>query len=284
MHVPSAAARHAWSATSSAPTVDVVLSSGFLAFAAHSGFLQAVADRGLAVRGCMGTSAGALTGALFAAGYAPSELASVLAERPPLSYLAFNGEALYAGLFRLDGAIARLRELLPPTFEELPMRFACGVIDAQGRHVTVSSGPLPEAVAASMAIPCLFAAVDIPGRLVGGPYADGGKVDRVGLRPWRQLLDGDAGGRRSREGPVPTICHVIERSSPFSGDDDVAAAVASVGTQPPVLVVHSPKSGQSLLGLREFEPQFQAARQRAATTLDAAREELIGDTVASAAM
>ena len=263
--------RHAWTATSGVPTVDVVLSSGFLAFAAHSGFLQAVHDRGLSVRGCYGTSAGALTGALFSAGYAPSELAVVLSERPPLSYLAFNVEALYAGLFRLDGAIARLRQLLPATFEELPVRFACGVIDAQGRHVTVSSGPLPEAVAASMAIPCLFAAVDIPGRLVGGPYADGGKVDRVGLRPWRQLLESD--GHRGNPA-APTICHVIERSSPFSGDDDVAAAVRAVGTQPPVLVVRSPKSGQSLTGLREFEPQFETARQRAGAILDAAREEL----------
>jgi predicted acylesterase/phospholipase RssA len=35
----------------------------------------------------MGTSAGALTGALYAAGHAPDALAAVLSERTPLSYL-----------------------------------------------------------------------------------------------------------------------------------------------------------------------------------------------------
>ena len=261
-------------------SVDVVLSSGFLAFAAHSGFLQAVQDRGLRVNGVMGTSAGALTGALFAAGYAPADLASVLSERTPLSYLALNAESLHSGVFRLDRAIARLRELLPATFEELPIRFACGVIDVNGRHVTVSSGPLPEAVAASFAIPCLFAAVDIPGRLVGGPYADGGKVDRVGLRPWRQLLGGGrAGGGRSSA--VPTICHVIQRSSPFSGDDDVAAAARMVSAGAPVLVVHSPRSRQSLLGLTDFGTQFHDARLRATQVLDAGREELLGEALAA---
>lgn len=35
----------------------------------------------------MGTSAGALTGALYAAGYKPSDVASILSERTPLSYL-----------------------------------------------------------------------------------------------------------------------------------------------------------------------------------------------------
>ena len=146
--------------------------------------------------------------------------------------------------------------------------------------MTVSSGPLPEAVAASFAIPCLFAAVDIPGRLVGGPYADGGKVDRVGLRPWRQLLGGGrAGGGRSSA--VPTICHVIQRYSPFSGDDDVAAAARMVSAGAPVLVVHSPRSRQSLLGLTDFGTQFHDARLRATQVLDAGREELLGEALAA---
>jgi hypothetical protein len=41
-----------------------------------------------------------------------------------------------------------------------------GVVDSSGRHVVISSGPLPEAVAASAAIPFVFAAVDIPGKYV----------------------------------------------------------------------------------------------------------------------
>ena len=52
---------------------DIVLSSGFLAFAAHAGFLAAVEDVGIKVRGVMGTSSGAITGALYAAGYTPMQ-------------------------------------------------------------------------------------------------------------------------------------------------------------------------------------------------------------------
>jgi len=275
---------------------DLILSSGFLAyvprpraaalhhahpfpppphpphsFAAHSGFLAAVDEAGLAsaVRGVMGTSAGALAGALYSAGYAPEEMADVLSEKAPLSYLSLNSQALWTGMFRLDGAVERLRELLPATFEELPMRFAVGVIDARGRHVTLSSGALPEAVAASMAVPCLFRAVDIPGaRAHAGPYADGGKVDRVGLRPWRRLVAADVGA--SAQAVTPALCHVIERSSPFSGDDDVEAAAREAGPPHSVLLVRSPRSRQSLLQLTDFQPQFQAARARAALVLAAA--------------
>lgn len=82
---------------------DLVLSSGFLAFANHCGFLQAgasaagehspqpaavprapahsisplppaVEDVGLPINGIMGTSAGALIGSMYAAGYSPREV------------------------------------------------------------------------------------------------------------------------------------------------------------------------------------------------------------------
>jgi hypothetical protein len=180
-----------------------------------------------------------------------------------------NAEEPWGGVLRLDGAISRLRQLLPPTFADLPRKFACGVVDARtGRHITLSSGPLPEAVAASMAIPCLFRAVNVPGAPGGAHvrFADGGKADRVGLRPWRA-------GAFSPPGRA-TLCHVIARSSPFSGDDDVDAAAAAA---PPgaggVLLVRSPKSDQSLMGLSDFAPQFEAGRRRAAAALAAAAAE-----------
>ena len=47
--------------------MDLVLSSGFLAFARHAGFLRAVEQLELPVEGLCGTSSGALSGALWAA-------------------------------------------------------------------------------------------------------------------------------------------------------------------------------------------------------------------------
>lgn len=67
------------------------------------------------------------------------------------------------GVLTLDPVVERLRQLLPATFEELPVPLAVGVVDQSGKHILIRSGPLPEAVAASAAIPMIFSAVDIPG-------------------------------------------------------------------------------------------------------------------------
>lgn len=42
-----------------------------------------------------------------------------------------------------------------------------GVVTAEGEHLLIDSGPLPEAVAASAAIPIIFQAVDVPGKWTG---------------------------------------------------------------------------------------------------------------------
>jgi predicted acylesterase/phospholipase RssA len=39
-----------------------------------------------------------------------------------------------------------------------------GVVTADGEHKLIDSGPLPEAVAASAAIPVIFESVEIPGK------------------------------------------------------------------------------------------------------------------------
>ncbi len=52
----------------------MVLSSGFLSFANHSGFLLAIEEEGLEVTGVMGTSAGALSGSLYCAGMTPRQV------------------------------------------------------------------------------------------------------------------------------------------------------------------------------------------------------------------
>ena len=207
-----------------------MLSSGFLAFAYHAGFLQAVdevrgspggwgsrcgarvgriapaaerpspgADKprdssqptprlpclqaGIKVAGVMGTSAGALTGSLYAAGYTPRQVrhsgphtgcaraplpgrpaalptaacltqaAPGVSPQPPSTCRVWLRAALQVarllsevapvqllrpcltpwdgGLLSLDAVVERLRDLLPPTFEDLPRDFACGVVAAR---------------------------------------------------------------------------------------------------------------------------------------------------------
>jgi len=128
---------------------------------------------------------------------------------------------------------------------------------SRGEYKVVNSGPLPEAVAASAAIPILFAPVEIPGR-EEGPFADGGRLDRVGLGPWRKTK-----GSAGEDGePVLALVHLIHRSSPFSGKDDVM----QMG-EGNFHLVKSPKSGKSLLSFGDSQSQFRNAACRAAEQL-----------------
>lgn len=95
-------------------------------------------------------------------GYTPEEVAARLCEVPPIQLLKPNFQ-FWKGLISLEYVIERLEKLLPPTFEDLEREFAVGVVDSKGQYRLINSGPLPEAVVASGAIPVLFAGVDIPG-------------------------------------------------------------------------------------------------------------------------
>lgn len=146
------------------------------------------------------------------------------------------------------------------------------MVTSDGRHVIIDNGPLPEAVAASAAIPFIFSNVDVPGVLPS--LKDGGVVDRVGLAAWRQrrrqqaasgMAVARSGGSQTQQlgmAPPPCLVHIIERSSPFSGTDDADAAGESQ-----IEVVRCPKSGVNFFDLGDFERQFEDARGRASTQL-----------------
>lgn len=248
--------------------VDLVLSSGFLAFANHSGFLKAVEEAGLEVAGVMGTSAGALAGSLFCAGYTSEQVAAILAADKPISMLRPSLQPWKGGVLSLDGVVERLKEYLPARFEDLQREFAVGVVTNEGKHVIIDKGPLAEAVAASAAIPIIFQGMELPQGPQAVPdhkkkslrFKDGGCADRIGLKAWRdrrrqQILRGDRPGMKL---PPPCIVHVINRSSPFSGFDDVRAT-----GEKNVTVVMSPKAGVNFFSLGEYDDHFQNAFRRA---------------------
>lgn len=103
------------------------------------------------------------------------QVAQHLRACPPIQLLRPCWEPWRGGLLSMDAVIERLAQLLPPTFEELERDFAVGVVTADGEHVLIDSGPLPEAVVASAAIPFVFSAVDVPGALPYRLPAGGGR-------------------------------------------------------------------------------------------------------------
>ncbi|GAB4823486.1 hypothetical protein N2152v2_010532 [Parachlorella kessleri] len=200
----------------------------------------------------MGTSAGALSGSLYCAGYAPTEVAAILSRTAPIKRLRPCYSPWAGGMLTLEAVVEELRGLLPPRFDDLPRPLGVGVAGAAtGQHVLVDSGVLPEAVAASAAIPLIFSPVQIPG-VAGGPFMDGGVHCRIGLELWRQ---GRYSGSHAGTTP-PAVVHLISRSSPFSGNDSTQGLQNAT-------VLHAPKSGKSFFDLGDFETEFEGARRRA---------------------
>lgn len=118
--------------------------------------------------------------------------------------------------------------------------------------IKVDSGPLPEAVAASAAIPFLFAPVQIPGMEASGPFADGGARERIGLGPWRDRVrsmrsKGNEEEKKKknqkeldRDPTTFALVHLIQRSfGPLSGNDSTASIEETNFD-----IVTSPKSGE----------------------------------------
>jgi hypothetical protein len=122
----------------------------------------------------------------------------------------------------------------------------------------------------SLSLSCIMPCIVRLGVLhvgMSGSLKDGGVVDRVGLKAWRE--------RRRRVTPSYTLgsqslpaclVHIIERSSPFSGCDDATRA----GEQA-VHIVRSPKSGVSFFDLGAFSEQFNTARQRSRSSIEVFR-------------
>jgi NTE family protein len=154
----------------------LVMSSGFFAFFAHTGVLQALAERGLSPSHVAGSSAGALVTGAFAAGLDPGELAAVLTG---LARGDFWDPRPGAGLLAGKKFDAILRRILPVTsFERCRLEARISVYDVLRRRTAVRErGDLVDAIRASCAVPLMFHPVWIEGR----PYLDGGILDRPGL-------------------------------------------------------------------------------------------------------
>jgi NTE family protein len=152
---------------------------------AHVGVLQVLAREGLAPIAVAGTSMGAIIGALYAAGVSPDRLLESL---DLLDLRALLGLARINlrpdSVLSADPFEARLREVLPATFEELTLPFAAVATDLlSGDRVVLTGGDLPLAVRASMSLPVVFE----PVRLGDALLVDGGVVDPIPVDAAREL-------------------------------------------------------------------------------------------------
>jgi NTE family protein len=157
----------------------LVLSGGGARGFAHLGVMQALNEAGIFPDVISGTSAGALTGVLYADGYTPKEILKLMNTGSRLDYMrpALPRE----GLLQLGGIIKILKtNLRATTFEDLKIPLYVAATDLNnGKAEYFSEGDLLDPVIASASIPVLFQPVIINNLC----YVDGGVLDNLPVKP-----------------------------------------------------------------------------------------------------
>lgn len=213
--------------------MDLLLSSGFLAFARHCGVLLAIEEAELPIEAVVGTSSGAMVGALWAAGAPAREIAARISADTPWSLIRFT-RTPWRGLLSMGGADARLREWLPERIEDLGRPFAAGVMRSDRSPHLLTEGPLVDSVLASCSMPFVFEPVVVGDAVL----RDGGAVDRIAHAGWSRWRP----DRRA-------LAHLVDRSA---GRD--------VPLPEGVPVVRTPRSGARFWDLGDFDAQVEEAR------------------------
>ena len=165
------------------PCTALVLSGGCLRGLAHIGVLKALQAAGVRPDLVVGTSVGAVVGALYAAGCAPATIERA-AHGVKLARLK-RWACSRHGLWRLDGLRSLLHSELPRhRIENFPVRFAAVATDAvSGQAVVFTRGDASEAAAASAAMPGFF----VPPVVEGRRCVDGCLVSPLPVRIARSL-------------------------------------------------------------------------------------------------
>jgi NTE family protein len=169
-----------------APRVGLALGGGGARGFAEIGVLRVLEQERVPIEIVVGTSVGALVGALYADSGrvldAEFHAVAIQAEHV-FDYGALS--VFSGGLIRGDRLEAFVRERLRnQNIQDMALRFAAVAVDLEsGKTVTFTRGSAARAVRASAAIPGIFVPVTINGR----PYVDGAVVDPVPVRAARQL-------------------------------------------------------------------------------------------------
>ncbi len=247
--------------------IGVALGGGSARGYAHIGALASLERHGFAPDILVGTSFGAVIGALYAAGRSPSELraeAASMRRRDVFPYIADFGlhkGALFDGR-RLEAYFESMVD--GRSFEDLVRALVVVATDADtGERVLLRHGPLAPALRASASIPGVFAPVTIEGRRlmdggIGSPVPldtlHGFDVDLAigigagmeaedsrAIRAARRFLQTDMGRRLHRtlgQGSGHNVAARLGRALAYAADGWLSEvsddATLQVHTRPPI--------------------------------------------------
>lgn len=178
----------------------IVLSGGGVKGVGHIGFLQALKEHNITPKYISGTSAGALVGALYCAGYSTSEMLRFFKKTPLVSWYYYSTSK--PGLLDTEKYRKHFEKYFPQTtFESLQTKLFILTTDIeQGCSVIHHRGDLVEPLMASCSVPLVFSPVDINGAL----HSDGGIMNNFPVEPLLDLgLPGILGSYVCSSMPIP---------------------------------------------------------------------------------
>ncbi|MGE5139823.1 MAG: patatin-like phospholipase family protein, partial [Rudaea sp.] len=150
---------------------------------AHIGVLMALEREGMPIDVISGTSAGAIVGALYAAGQTPAQMQDLIAH---LSWFNIAGLVWpregFASFAKLERWLAQI--IGDVSFSQLKMPFAAVATDLEeGDPVQLTEGRVVRAVHASCAVPGVIVPVRIDGKIL----CDGGVSANIPVQAARDL-------------------------------------------------------------------------------------------------
>ncbi|HZU11945.1 MAG TPA: patatin-like phospholipase family protein [Chloroflexota bacterium] len=167
----------------SRPGIGLVLGAGGIRGCSHPGVMAVLTDAGVRFDLVVGASVGALFGLGLAAGLSPHHIVDVVRRSQPSDIARF-----YAGRLRAGRSNPIARMMLEAgegkTFADMAVPFAVTATDMHtGQPVMINTGPVLDAVQASIALPLIAR----PVRLGDRYYLDGGLFDTAPVRVARSL-------------------------------------------------------------------------------------------------
>ncbi|WP_068689617.1 patatin-like phospholipase family protein [Culturomica massiliensis] len=163
----------------------LALSGGGARGFAHFGVIKAMQEYGIRPDIISGTSAGALAGAMIAAGKTPDECIEFFTHKKVLNFARFTMSKI--GLMSMNGMENGLRKFLKAkTFEDLQTPLVVTATDiSNAKSVHFNSGELIPRILASCSVPIVFIPIEIDGVI----YVDGGIFMNLPVRPIRDLCE-----------------------------------------------------------------------------------------------
>ena len=161
------------------PKIGITLSGGGARGIAHIGVLQALESAGIFPDVISGCSAGAMVGALYAEGFSPRKIYSLIENKSIYSIIKMCLPD--KGMMELVYFKKILTENIPhDSFEQLEKPFYVSVTNLNtGKCEIIGSGKLTDFVIASQSIPLVFK----PQKIGEYLYSDGGVLNNLPVEP-----------------------------------------------------------------------------------------------------